>query len=39
MNMMYPQDYFFAAMLVVYAMMTEYPTMKSFIDIELGAYE
>lgn len=39
MNMMYHQDYFLAAMLVAYVMITEYPLMKSFVDYELGAYE
>ena len=37
--MMYHQDYFLAAMLVAYAMITEYPLMKSLVEYELGAHE
>jgi len=37
--MIYPQDYFFTALLAAYTIMTEYTVMKSFVDYELGAYE
>lgn len=36
--MMYTQDYLFAAMLLTYTMMTEYQSMISFFDYEMGSY-